>query len=205
MAIPLGLQDSAQIVVLPQRPAAVEFPGAILNAAAAVDLAILGAAAQRNVTLDRLVEIVFCLAGDGWSPAQEVVYGRLQNATEQGWISARESWVRSMPFLYGLTQPGARHLTELMRRPVPQRDAAEARAIASIKFALLDLLDGEDGVAVNADLRRFYLYCRDRLALRRRMLPDDRPLFADTIAAQEHQVEGRIARLDDMRDGGTVA
>ena len=195
MALQLAATEPARIVVLPHRPDGRE---PVLNPSAAIDLALLGAVAQRDAPLDRLVEIVACLAGEGWSPAREVVLDRLQRATAAGWIAARENWVRSMPFVYGLAPEGAVHLVSLMRRPTPGRDDAEARAIASIKLALLDLLEPADAVAVNADLCRFYLRWRDCLSLRRAALPPNRPLIEDALTEQEALVERRLARLDAL-------
>ena len=195
MALQLAATEPARIVVLPQRPDGRE---PVFNPSAAIDLALLGTVAQRDVPLDRLVEIVACLAGEGWSPAREVVLDRLQRATAAGWIAARENWVRSMPFVYGLAPAGAGHLVSLMRRPTPGRDDAEARAIASIKLALLDLLEPADATPVNADLRRFYLYQRDSLAMRRAVLPPNRPLLADALTEQEATIARRLARLDAL-------
>lgn len=192
MATLLAATESPRICVLPLRPDGL---GSALSPSAAIDLALLGAVAQRDTGLDRLLEIVACLAGEGWPPAREVVLDRLQRATAAGTVAAHESWVRSVPFVYGLTPKGESHLVHLMRRPIPDRDDADARGAASIKLALLDLLGAIDAAAVRQDLRRFYSLRRDSLRLRRAALPPDRPLLAAAIADQEDQVVRRLARL----------
>jgi hypothetical protein len=195
MAAPLAANEPPRIVVLPQRAGRA---GPEITPSAAIDLALLGAAAQHDIGLDRMLEFVACLAGEACTPAREVVLDRLQRATATGWLSARESWVRSVPFVYRLTPAGASHLVALMRFPIESRDDAPAYCVASMKLALLDLLGPDDAKAVAADLRRFFRSRRDGLALRRALLPRDRPLIFEAVAEQEAQVARRLARLETM-------
>lgn len=185
----------AQVVVLrrPARP-----PRIVLDPCGTLDLALLGAVAQRTVTLDRVVDIVGCLAGDGWRLSREVVYDTLQCATRSGLVSARETWVNSVPFVYALTPTGALRFTDLMHLPLPHDDTPDACAAASVKYGLLDLVNRQEIDIIVADLRRFYQSCRTGLESSVALLPASRPYLERTIRERQAWIDRRIALLDDL-------
>ncbi|MEX2453400.1 MAG: hypothetical protein WD470_01775 [Rhodospirillaceae bacterium] len=169
-----------------------------LDGAGTLQLALLGAAAQRTVTLDRLVDVVWCLAGGTWSPSGEIVHDALQRATRAGLVAARESWVKSVLFLYVLTPSGAQRFAELMRLPLPDHDDPAACAAASVKYGLLDLVEPADALAVTSDLRRFYLACRASLEERRTSLPPHRRFLDRCASERQAWIDFRIDALDEF-------
>lgn len=193
MADPQTIESVARIVVLPRRLPA---DRVVLDPGATLELALLGAVAQRTVTLDRVVDIVGCLAGDNWCLSREVVYHALQGATRSGLIAARETWVNSVPFVYALTPAGAVRFAELMRLRLPQADTPDACAAAAVKYGLLDLVDRLETGPVCADLRRFYLSCRSGLEACRVGLPPHRPYLDRAIRERQAWIDRRIAVLE---------
>ena len=165
-----------------------------INARSALYLAVLGAAAGRMVPLDRLLNMVWCLGS--WRPPREVVFETLRLATRNGHVSATESWVRSVPFLYSLTGPGAETLLCLMRSPLPTANDPATTAAASVKHGLLDLLDATDRSKVAADLRRYYLMCREDSENRRELLPAHRALIQHMASERTAWLESRLKTLD---------
>lgn len=175
--------------------------GSRLTCAVALELALLGAAAQRPVTLEKLVDVVWCLAGGLWAPASEIVHDGVQRATRAGFVADRESWVSSVPFLYSLTARGAQRFADLMRIPLPHPDDPAGPAAASIKYGLLDLVEPEDAPAVSADLRRFYLSSRAGLEARRKSLPTQRAYLDRCAGERQAWIDFRIDALDDFATG----
>lgn len=168
-----------------------------LDANATLELAILGASARRMASLDRVVDTVWCLLGDGWCPPREVVLDKLQNATRTGTVLATESWVRSIPFLYSLTARGADRFEVLMNTPIPRSGDPTANSAASVKFGLLDLIERGRELGPAGDLRAYYHDCRGELEKQSRSLAADRTFL-------KHAVEQRIARLDFQLDSLTT-
>ena len=159
-----------------------------LDAAGALDLAVLGATARRTVALDRLLNTVWCLSGGEWCPPREVVFDALQRATTSGTVDARESWVKSVPFVFN----------ELMRVPLPGHDDPVARAGASIKYGLLDLVRDEDVVGVAADLKRFYMQCRETIETSRSALATDRAFLHRAVGERLSWIDYRMDSLNEM-------
>ena len=187
--------NAGRVLVLGCRPKAGQTR---LDGAGTLQLALLGAAAQRTVTLDRLVDVVWCLAGGAWAPSGEAVHDALQRATRAGLVAPRESWVKSVPFLYVLTPAGAQRFGELMRLPLPDHDDPAACAAASVKYGLLDLVETADALAVTSDLRRFYLACRAGIEERRTSLPAHRPFLDRCAGERQAGIDFRIDALDDF-------
>jgi hypothetical protein len=175
-----------------------DVPHTYLDAAAALDLAILGATACRMTPLARLVDTVWCLTGGGWRPPVDVVHEALRAANAAGTVLATESWVRSIPFFYTLTPKGASAFRTLMRRPLPVWDDPISRSAAAIKFGLLDVTDDADLAAVAADLKRFYLDSRCGLEARRESLAADRSFLHCAVGDRIAWADQRIHALDDL-------
>lgn len=169
-----------------------------LDAAAALDLAILGATACRMTPLARLVDTVWCLTGGGWRPPTDVIHEALRSANAAGTVLATESWVRSIPFFYTLTPKGANAFRALMLRPLPSWDDPISRSAAAIKFGLLDVTDDKDLVPVAADLKRFYLESRRGLEARRESLAADRAYLHAAVGDRIAWADQRIHALDDL-------
>lgn len=185
----------APLAVLPATSSAAH---AYLDAAAALDLAILGATACRMTPLARLVDTVWCLTGGGWRPPVDVIHEALRSANAAGTVLATESWVRSIPFFYTLTPKGAKAFRRLMMQPLPSWDDPISRAAAAIKFGLLDVTDDKDLVAVAADLKRFYLDSRRGLEARRESLATDRAFLHAAVGDRIAWADQRIHALDDL-------
>lgn len=117
-----------------------------------LELAALGAAARGLISLDALVDTVWCLYGRA-CPERSIVHCTIQRLVAQGALTAHETWIASMPFQYAATVAGARRLRELMAVPLHRRCDADARDAASIKLGLLDFLDREEARRVILDLR----------------------------------------------------
>ena len=81
MSTPLNSKSCATVSVLPTSR---HKPLTYLDAATALDLAILGATACRMTPLARLVDTVWCLTGGGWRPPQDVVHEALRAANAAG-------------------------------------------------------------------------------------------------------------------------
>lgn len=169
-----------------------------LDAASALDLAILGATACRMTSLARLVDTVWCLTGGGWRPPTDVIHEALRTANAAGTVLATESWVRSIPFFYTLTPKGAKAFRTLMMRPLPSWDDPISRSAAAIKFGLLDVTDDKDLVPVAADLKRFYLDSRRGLESRRESLAADRAFLHAAVGDRIAWADQRIHALDDL-------
>jgi len=195
MSTPLNSKSCATVSVLPTSR---HKPLTYLDAATALDLAILGATACRMTPLARLVDTVWCLTGGGWRPPQDVVHEALRAANAAGTVLATESWVRSVPFFYTLTPKGAKAFRTLMRRPLPVWDDPISRSAAAIKFGLLDVTEDEDLVVVAADLKRFYLDSRRGLEVRRESLACDRMYLHRAVGDRIAWADQRIHALDDM-------
>lgn len=198
MTITAKTGSLASVAVL---PTARDVPHAYLDAATALDLAILGATACRMTPLARLVDTVWCLTGGGWRPPVDVVHEALRAANAAGTVLATESWVRSIPFFYTLTPKGAAQFRTLMRRPLPVWDDPISRSAAAIKFGLLDVTDDTDLVAVAADLKRFYLDSRRGLETRRESLAHDRCFLHRAVGDRIAWADQRIRALDDLIGG----
>tara|TARA_R110000868_G_scaffold778_5_gene5695 strand:- start:40 stop:672 length:633 start_codon:yes stop_codon:yes gene_type:complete len=179
-------------------PTARDKTNAYLDAAAALDLAILGATACRMTPLARLIDTVWCLTGGGWRPPQDVVHDALRRANAAGTVLATESWIRSIPFFYTLTPKGAKLFRTLMRRPLPSWDDPISRSAAAIKFGLLDVTEDRDLVAIAADLKRFYLDSRLGLEARRESLAEDRVFLHTAVGERIAWADQRIHALDDL-------
>jgi hypothetical protein len=169
-----------------------------LDAASALDLAILGATACRMTPQARLTDTVWCLTGGGWRPPVDVIHEALRTANAAGTVLATESWVRSIPFFYTLTPKGAKAFRTLMRRPLPSWDDPISRAAGAIKFGLLDMTDDKDLAAVAADLKRFYLDSRQGLERRRESLACDRAFLHAAVGDRIAWADQRIHALDDL-------
>ena len=165
-----------------------------INTRSTLYLAVLGAAAGRMVPLDRLLNMVWCLGS--WRPPREVVFETLRLATRNGHVCTTESWVRSVPFLYSLTKTGAETLLGLMRSPLPAANDPAMIAAASVKHGLLDLLEGTDRSRVAADLRQYYLMCREDTESRRELLPAHRALIQHMVSERTAWLEARLKTLD---------
>ena len=171
---------------------------AYLDAAAALDLAILGATACRMTPLARVVDTVWCLTGGGWRPPTDVINEALRAANASGTVLATESWVRSIPFFYTLTPKGAKAFRALMLRPLPDRDDPISRSAAAIKFGLLDVTDDADIAVVAADLKHFYRESRRGLEARRESLAADRAYLYAAVGDRIAWADLRIQALDDL-------
>lgn len=185
----------ASVAILPSTKCAAH---AYLDAASALDLAILGATACRMTPLARLVDTVWCLTGGGWRPPTDVIHEALRTANAAGTVLATESWVRSIPFFYTLTPKGAKAFRTLMMRPLPSWDDPISRSAAAIKFGLLDVTDDKDLVPVAADLKRFYLDSRRGLEARRESLAADRAFLHAAVGDRIAWADQRIHALDDL-------
>ena len=191
-----GLQSGlASVAVLPTANCGAH---AYLDAAAALDLAILGGTACRMTPLARLVDTVWCLTGGGWRPPIDVIHEVLRSANAEGTVLATESWVRSIPFFYTLTPKGAKVFRELMMRPLPAWDDPISRSAAAIKFGLLDVTDDSDIAAIAADLKRFYLESRRGLEARREGLAVERAYLHAAVGDRIAWADQRIHALDDL-------
>lgn len=189
---------TATIAVLPK---ARQCTHTYLDAATALDLAILGATACRMTPLARLIDTVWCLTGGGWRPPVDVIREALRAANAAGTVLATESWVRSIPFFYTLTPKGASAFRTLMRRPLPDWDDPISRSAAAIKFGLLDVTDDADLVPVAADLKRFYLASRRGLETRRESLAEDRSFLHRAVGDRIAWADQRIDALDELLGG----
>lgn len=188
-------EEPAPVAILPARKCSTH---AHLDAASALDLAILGATACRMTPLARLIDTVWCLTGGGWRPPIDVIHEALRTANAAGTVLATESWVRSIPFFYTLTPKGAKAFRTLMARPLPSWDDPISRAAAAIKFGLLDMTDDKDLAAVAADLKRFYLDSRRGLETRRESLACDRAFLHAAVGDRIAWADQRIHALDDL-------
>mgnify|MGYP002634432560 CR=1 FL=1 len=186
---------AGSLAILPAHPSAGH---GHLDAAAALDLAILGATACRMTPLARLIDTVWCLTGGGWRPPTDVIHEALRAANAAGTILATESWVRSVPFFYTLTPKGAKKFRELMMRPLPAWDDPISRATAAIKYGLLDVTEDADIVAIAADLRRFYLDSRGGLEVRRESLVADRAYLHAAVGERIAWADQRLHQLEDI-------
>ena len=185
----------ASVVILPATNCRAH---AHLDAASALDLAILGATACRMTPLARLIDTVWCLTGGGWRPPIDVIHEALRAANAAGTVLATESWIRSVPFFYTLTPKGAKAFRILMIRPLPSWDDPISRAAAAIKFGLLDMTNDKDLAAVTADLKRFYLDSRRGLESRRESLASDRAFLHAAVGDRIAWADQRIHALDDL-------
>lgn len=185
---------AATVAVLPKSPDSHSY----LDAAAALDLAILGATACRMTPLARLIDTVWCLTGGGWRPPVDVIHEALRAANAAGTVLATESWVRSIPFFYTLTPKGAAAFRELMRRPLPDWDDPISRSAAAIKFGLLDVTEEADILPVAADLKRFYVDSRRGLEARRESLTEDRCFLHRAVGDRIAWADQRIHALDGL-------
>ena len=185
----------ASVTILPSTKCAAH---TYLDAASALDLAILGATACRMTPLARLVDTVWCLTGGGWRPPTDVIHEALRTANAAGTVLATESWVRSIPFFYTLTPKGAKAFRTLMMRPLPSWDDPISRSAAAIKFGLLDVTDDKDLIPVAADLKRFYLDSRRGLEARRESLAVDRAFLHAAVGDRIAWADQRIHALDDL-------
>ena len=185
----------ASVVILPATNCRAH---AHLDAASALDLAILGATACRMTPLARLIDTVWCLTGGGWRPLIDVIHEALRAANAAGTVLAMESWVRSIPFYYTLTPKRAKAFRTLMTRPLPSWDDPISRAAAAIKFGLLDMTNDKDLAAVTADLKRFYLDSRRGLESRRESLASDRAFLHAAVGDRIAWADQRIHALDDL-------
>lgn len=185
---------AANVAVLPKSPDCHSH----LDAAAALDLAILGATACRMTPLARLIDTVWCLTGGGWRPPVDVIHEALRAANAAGTVLATESWVRSIPFFYTLTPKGAAAFRELMRRPLPAWDDPISRSAAAIKFGLLDVTEEADILSVAADLKRFYVDSRRGLEARRESLAEDRCFLHRAVGDRIAWADQRIDALDGL-------
>ena len=171
-----------------------------LDAAAALDLAVLGATGSRMTPLGRLVDTIWCLTGGGWRPPAEIIYEVLRAATVAGTIRATESWVRSIPFYYSVTPKGATAFQSLMRIPLPAWDDPISRSGAAIKFGLLDVTDSADLALVTADLERFYRDARAGLEARRDSLAADRVYLHQAVGDRIAWADQRLHALEELLD-----
>ncbi len=192
---PVHRPDLASVAILPATGCAAH---AHLDAAATLQLAVLGATACRMTPLARVVDTVWCLTGGGWRPATEVIHEALRAAGADGTVLAMESWVRSIPFFYTLTPKGAKSFRTLMTRPLPSWDDPISRSAAAIKFGLLNVTDDADIVAVAADLKRFYLDSRRGLEARRESLTADRAYLHAAVGDRIAWADQRIHALDEL-------
>lgn len=192
---PVLRTDLASVAVLPATNCSAH---EYLDAASALDLAILGATACRMTPLARLIDTVWCLTGGGWRPPTDVIHESLRMANAAGTVLATESWVRSIPFFYTLTPKGAKAFRALMMRPLPAWDDPISRSAAAIKFGLLDVTEDTDIVAVAADLKRFYLDSRRGLEARRESLAVDRAYLHAAVGDRIAWADQRIHALDDL-------
>jgi hypothetical protein len=189
---PVFRPDPASLAILPATSCGAHLH---LDAAASLQLAVLGATACRMTPLARVVDTVWCLTGGGWRPPTEVIHEALRAANADGTVLATESWVRSIPFFYTLTPKGAKLFRNLMLRPLPSWDDPISRSAAAIKFGLLDVTEDSDIVA---DLKRFYLDSRRGLEARRESLAADRAYLHAAVGDRIAWADQRIHALDDL-------
>jgi len=160
-----------------------------------LELAVLGAAAHGLVSLDRLVDTVWCLCGGDWRPASGIVYGTLQRLVAEKALIDRETWISSNPFLYAVTPAGARRLRNLVRKPIHLCCNPPARAAAAIKLGLLDLLDRKEAVAMVEELHACFVAYQHDLEVLRRRAPN-------TLRSLEFAMDQRLRinrqRIDDL-------
>ncbi len=109
------------------------------------------------------MQTVWAMMDGGWQPPAEVISGALKLQIDLGNIVETESWIFSVPFLYGLTPKGAMHFRDLVRKPLPTRVDPISCSLASIKYGLLDLIETEDLQLVAGDLYCFFKEMRARL------------------------------------------
>jgi hypothetical protein len=186
------LQVSAKTVVLPCRPRLRTF----LDARAALELSVLGAASCRLAPLEGIVSQVRCVGGDGWRPSREMIQHTIQAAVRSGYLHETESWVRSIPFFYTLTPKGVSAFRQLMLLPLPDAEEPDGRAASEIKYRLLDLAFDKDRSAIAADLRRFYLDWRRGLTDSFDAIPPDRLVLRDAFLESLAKCDARLASLD---------
>lgn len=198
-AIPNPSSGSVSPTVLPWRPR----NRTVLDAASALELAVLGATACRLTPLEKIAEQVRCLTGDAWHPPYETILHTIQAATAAREILPTESWTRSIPFFYTLTPTGAAKFRALMSLPLPGQDDPSSRACAEVKFGLLDLAEAADRRPVAADLRRFYGDCRSGIEADMLAVAADRRLLRRTIADRIDWLEMRLATLAAIAGNGT--
>ena len=192
---PVFRPDPASLAILPATSCGAHLH---LDAAASLQLAVLGATACRMTPLARVVDTVWCLTGGGWRPPTEVIHEALRAANADGTVLATESWVRSIPFFYTLTPKGAKLFRNLMLRPFPSWDDPISRSAAANKFGLLDVTEDSDIVAIAADLKRFYLDSRRGLEARRESLAADRAYLHAAVGDRIAWADQRIHALDDL-------
>ena len=171
-----------------------------LDAAAALDLAVLGATGSRMTPLGRLDDTIWCITGGGWRPPAEIILEALRAATAAGTIRATDAWVRSTPFYYSLTPKGALAFQSLMRIPLPAWDDLISRSGAAIKFGLLDVVDTADLAIVAADLERFYRDARAGLEDRRDSLAADRVYLHKAVGDRIAWADQRLYASEDLLD-----
>ena len=169
-----------------------------LDSTQSLTLAVLGAISIQITPIERLIQTVWALMDGGWKPPVEVISGTLKLQVELGHIVETESWVQSVPFLYGLTPKGAEEFQILIRKPLPTCVDPISSSSAAIKYGLLDLLENEDLHLVAEDLDRFFKAMRASLKDRLGVIRNDRPFIYGAVGERITSVDKRLSTINRL-------